>query len=151
VRNELRDLLTTARAQSVPITVVGAERDNEWNIYCEQLEPFVRQEFPVRYLNEREIEDLIGLLERHNALGLLKDRAPEDRVYAFTHSAERQLLVALHEATLGIPFEEIVVDEFLRIEPAVARSLYLDICALHQFGAPVRAGLLSRASGIGFR
>ena len=28
--------------------------------------------------------------------------------------------------------------------------MYLQICALHQFGAPVRAGLISRASGIGF-
>lgn len=150
VRNELRDLLQASRARSIPISVVGAERDNEWNIYCEQLEPFVRQEFPVRYLNEREIDELLGLLERHNALGLLKDRSPGDRIYAFTKSAERQLLVALHEATLGVPFEEIVVDEFRRIEPAVARNLYLDICALHQFGAPVRAGLVSRASGIGF-
>ena len=150
VRNELRDLLQASRARAIPLTIIGAERDNEWNIYCEQLEPFVRQEFPVRYLNEREIEELLGLLERHNALGLLTDRAAEDRVYAFTKSAERQLLVALHEATLGLPFEEIVVDEFRRIEPPVARSLYLDICALHQFGAPVRAGLISRASGIGF-
>ncbi|MEE9246743.1 MAG: hypothetical protein V3U63_11145, partial [Gemmatimonadota bacterium] len=150
VRNELRDLLQASRARSIPLSVVGAERDNEWGMYCEQLEPFVRQEFPVRYLNEQEIDELLGLLERHNALGMLKDRAPEDRVYAFTKSAERQLLVALHEATLGVPFEEIVHDEFRRIEPEVARSLYLDICALHQFGAPVRAGLISRASGVGF-
>lgn len=150
VRNELRDLLQASRARAIPLSVVGAERDNEWNIYCDQLEPFVRQEFPVRYLNEREIDDLLGLLERHNALGLLKDRAPQDRIYAFTKSAERQLLVALHEATLGIPFVQTVVDEFRRIEPAIARSLYLDICALHQFGALVRAGLISRASGIGF-
>jgi len=150
VRNELRELLQASRARSIPLSVIGAERDNEWNIYCEQLESFVCQEFPVRYLNESEIENLLGLLGRHNALGLLKDRSTEDRVDAFTKSAERQLLVALHEATLGLPFEEIVVDEFHRIEPAVARALYLDICALHQFGAPVRAGLISRASGIGF-
>lgn len=150
VRNELRELLQASRGRSIPLSVVGAERDNEWSIYCEQLEPFVRQEFPVRYLNEQEIDELLGLLERHNALGLLKDSSPEDRVYAFTKSAERQLLVALHEATLGVPFEEIVVDEFRRIEPAVARGLYLDICALHQFGAPVRAGLVSRASGVRF-
>ena len=31
-----------------------------------------------------------------------------------------------------------------------AQSLYLQICALHQFGAPVRAGLISRVSKIGF-
>ncbi len=150
VRDELRKLLEISRSQSIPLSIVGAERDNEWNIYCEQLEPFLRQEFPVRYLSEREIEELLSLLEQHNALGLLQNLDPENRVRKFVEGAERQLLVALHEATLGIPFEEIVVDEFRRIEPAVARNLYLDICALHQFDAPVRAGLISRASGIRF-
>ena len=150
VRNELRDLLQEARSRSVPISIIGAERDNEWNIYCEQLEPFVRGDFAVRYLNEQEIIELLDLLKLHNALGFLRSLDPEARVRKFIDAAERQLLVALHEATLGIPFEDIVVDEFRRIEPEVARNLYLDICALHQFGAPVRAGLISRASGIRF-
>ena len=150
VRNELQELLQASQSQHIPLSVVGTERDNEWNIYCEHLERFVCQEFPVRYLNEAEIKKLLTLLERHNALGLLKNLAPEDRVRKFIEGAERQLLVALHEATLGIPFEDIVVDEFQRIEPVIARSLYLDICALHQFDAPVRAGLISRASGVGF-
>lgn len=150
VRDELEDLLVASRVRTIPLSVVGSERDSEWNIYCEQLEPFVRQEFPVRYLNEHEINDLLALLEDHQALGALKDLAPQERILAFTESAGRQLLVALHEATLGIPFEEIIVDEYERIEPVLARSLYLDICALHQFGAPVRAGLISRASGVEF-
>ena len=140
VRNELRDLLHAARSRKIPIAVIGAERDNEWNIYCDQLEQFSRQDFPVRYLSEREIVELIGLLERHNALGLLKDRSPPDRLKAFLDVAERQLLVALHTVTLGVAFEEIIVDEYRRIIPDAARAIYLDICALHQFGAPVRAG-----------
>ena len=150
VRNELRELLERAQSRLVPLSVVGAERDNEWNIYCEQLEQFLSQEFPVRYLNEQEIRALLRLLERHDALGLLRESAFEDRVLKFVEAAERQLLVALHEATLGVPFEDIVVDELRRIQPDVARSLYLDICALHQLGVPVRAGLISRASGIRF-
>ena len=150
VRNELHELLRTARSRSLPISVVGAERDNEWNIYCEKLEPFVSQEFPVRYLSEREIRELLHLLEKHDALGMLRELSLEERVGKFIERAGRQLLVALHEATLGKPFEDIIVDEFRRIEPETARNLYLNICALHQFGAPVRAGLISRASGIGF-
>ena len=150
VRIQIRELLYAARARKLPITVIGTERYNEWNIYCEQLEPLVQQEFAVRYLSEREITALLELLERHGSLGVLHDQTPKARTEAFTKGAERQLLVALHEATLGVPFEEIVVDEYRRIEPASARGLYLDICALHQFGAPVRAGLISRASGVGF-
>ena len=150
VREELNGLLRAARARSVPLTVIGAERDNEWNIYCEHLEPFVCLDFPVRYLSRREINNLLGLLEKYDALGMLKRLSFEERVEEFVERAGRQLLVALHEATQGKPFEDIVVDEFRRIEPETARDLYLNICALHQFGAPVRAGLISRASGIRF-
>jgi tetratricopeptide (TPR) repeat protein len=71
-------------------------------------------------------------------------------VQAFVDRAKRQLLVALHETTLGKPFEEIVEDEYRQIEPEEARLLYLDICTLHQFGVGVRAGLISRVSGVRF-
>ena len=150
VRNELRELMVGARGRNVPLAIIGAERDNEWNVYCDQLEPFVRQEFPVRYLNEKEIGELVSLLERHNALGLLKERSSEERLQAFLDVAQRQLLVALHQVTLGVAFEDIVFDEYESIPSDVARALYLDICALHQFGANVRAGLIHRSSGINF-
>ena len=125
VRNELRELLVGARGRNVPLAIIGAERDNEWNVYCDQLEPFVRQEFPVRYLNEKEIGELVSLLERHNALGLLKDRSPEERLQAFMDVAQRQLLVALHQVTLGVAFEDIVFDEYESIpsDAATAQNL----------------------------
>jgi hypothetical protein len=150
VRREVRDVLRQSRARRIPLTVIGAERDGEWNTYCEPLETYLRQEFPVRYLSETEIKELLSLLERHNALGILKDASPADRFLAFAKRAERQLLVALHEATRGIAFEDIVLDEYEGIQSETAQRLYLSICALHQFGAPVRAGLISRTSGITF-
>ena len=150
LRNELRDLLSAARQRRMALSVIGAERDNEWHIYCEQLEPYVIQEFPVRYLSEPEIRSLVVLLEQHSALGLLESLSFERRVEKFVEGAERQILVALHEITLGQPFEDIVIDEYRRIEPPDARQLYLHICVLHQFGTPIRAGLISRLSGIRF-
>lgn len=149
-RDELKVLLERAKQQSLRLTVIGTERNNEWNIYCEELETFLCQEFSVGYLNRPEITKLLDLLEQHKALGSLEDFTRDERVRAFTKRAERQLLVALHEATLGIPFEDIILDEFKRIEPSIARSIYLDICALHQFGTQVRAGLISRTTGIKF-
>ena len=150
-RDELKVLLERARQQPLQLTVIGAERHNEWNIYCEELlERFLFQEFSVGHLNRQEIEELLDLLERHEALGLLENLTPDKRVEAFKKRAERQLLVALHEATLGKPFEDIVFDEFKRIEPPTARNIYLNICALHQFGVKVRAGLVSRTTGIRF-
>ena len=149
-RDELKVLLERAKQQSLQLTVIGAERHNEWNIYCEELERFLCQEFSVGHLNRQEVDGLLDLLERHEALGLLENLTPDERVTAFKKRAERQLLVALHEATLGKPFEDIVFDEFERIEPPTARNIYLNICALHQFGVKVRAGLISRTTGIRF-
>ena len=149
VRDELLELLKNNRDNGIPLTVVCAERENEWLVYCDFLVPFLTQEFTVDYLGRDEIVSLIALLERHHALGFLTNRSSVDRISAFEIRADRQLLVALHEATLGVPFEKIVLDEYEGI-PAGANELYLDICALHQFGTPVRAGLISRVSGITF-
>lgn len=148
--DDVRAFLRNCRAEALPVTVVGAERDNEWNIRCGDLDAYVSDEFPVRFLSEREIRELIELLETHRALGLLEQASPEERFDAFAKRAERQLLVALHETTLGRPFEEIVVDEYKGISPDEARLLYLDVCALNRLGVAVRAGLISRVSGIRF-
>jgi hypothetical protein len=64
--------------------------------------------------------------------------------------AGRQLLVALHEATLGIPFETILVDEFEHITPVEAQRLYLTVCVLNRLNVPVRAGFIARVHGIPF-
>jgi tetratricopeptide (TPR) repeat protein len=149
-RTELEHLLKSCRAIKLRVTIIGAERENEWHIYCDNLEQFLTQDFSVGYLSEAEISNLIAALERHRALGLLRELSPKERVDAFLKRAERQLLVALHETTQGLPFEQIILDEYNRIRPEDAKHLYLQICALHQFGAPVRAGLISRSTGIRF-
>jgi hypothetical protein len=93
---------------------------------------------------------LLVKLEEHNSLGVLNELTKEQRVQAFLQRAQRQLLVALHEATQGRRFEEIIVDEYNRVEPLEARQLYLDVCTLNRLGVGVRAGLVSRVSGIRF-
>lgn len=149
-RANIKQLLEEAKSVELPLTIVGAERENEWHIYCDALVPFLVQEFSVEYLSANEIDGMISVLDRHKALGLLQDKTREERIDAFKNRAQSQLLVALHEITLGTPFENIILDEYKRIYPTEAQQLYLEICALHQFGAPVRAGLISRCSGIRF-
>jgi tetratricopeptide (TPR) repeat protein len=102
-------------------------------------------------LSAKEVEDLLDRLERHKCLGQLEGRGRAEQVAAFMSEerADRQLLVALHELTRGYPFEKIVLDEYERV-PEKARRLYLDIATMHQFAVPVRAGTISRVSGIRF-
>ena len=104
----------------------------------------------MRYLSETNIKGLIGKLEKHGSLGYLERLSAENRVHELRHVHGRQLLVALLEATHGIPLMDIIAQEYHSIHPAEAKLLYLDICSLHRFGPPVRAGLISRIHNISF-
>ena len=147
---ELMGLLGFLADNTIPVTIVTAERDNEWNVRCGRLDEYVTQTYPLRNLSEPEIHTLLTKLENHGALGRLADLSYHQRVEEFLVRAERQLLVALHEATFGKSFEEIVRDEFDRIIPTEAQTLYMDVCTLNRLGIPVRAGLIARVSGIRF-
>ncbi|NTF55017.1 P-loop NTPase [Rhizobium rhizogenes] len=147
----LTSLLRHARANKLPLVVVGAERDSDWNTYCGDLErEFPGPELKVRYLSRREINGLLDLLEKHGCLGLLATETRDERIRQFETVAERQLLVALHQLTQGRPFEEVLRLEHQRVSPEQARQLYLDIATMHQYSVSARAGTISRISGISF-
>ena len=144
-------LINMSRKKDLPITILTAERINEWNVECGDLSGYVTEQYDLRYLNRTDIELLVGLLEKHKSLGPnLTKRTVEERVQEFEKRAGRQLLVALHEATLGVPFEDILIDEYENIYPQQAQKLYLTVCVLNRLGIPVRAGLISRVHNITF-
>jgi cold shock CspA family protein len=147
---DMISLMKTAKTRKLPITVIGAERSNEWNIECSQLEQHVSDFYDVRYLSHKEVLSLLEKLDQHKSLGILEQTSKENQIKAFEHKAGRQLLVALHEATQGDTFENILVDEFNNIEPELARSIYLTICTLNRIDVPVRAGIIKRLHGVAF-
>lgn len=149
--NKIEEILATARANNIPLTLVTAERRNEWSMFCQRLEKYSPTHFDVGKLSEREVSELLEKLEHFGCLGALEPLTPEDRRDRILKKLDRQLLVALHEVTRGKPFEDIVLDEFHRVSPPEAQQLYLDICTLHRFDVPVRAGAISRISRISFR
>ena len=146
---EVESLFRTIGKDGGRLTIIGAERINEW-FFCEHLSPLVTDEYELHYLSTDEIDRLLKLLEDKKSLGTLAPLNMEDRRKAFTERAGRQLLVALHEATLGKPFEEIVADEYHSIQPDRARQIYLSVCVLNRLNVPVRAGVISRIHEIPF-
>ena len=148
---DLCRLISYAKQKEVPITVISAERINEWNMSCDSLAPFVSDRFELQRLSETEIRTLVRLLEDHDCLGPnLKDKTEDQRVHEFVKVAGRHLIVALHEATTGPPLADILEDEYLKIRPTKARQLYLTVCVLNRLRTPVRAGLISRVHDIPF-
>lgn len=148
--DDISSIVSEFTRENLPLTIVTAERHNEWNVRCAPLDEFVSFDYSLRALSEREIHELLVKLEKHDALGRLKEFSYDERVSEFLERAERQLLVALHETTLGKPFEEIIEDEYERVVPVEAKTLYLDVCTLNRLSVGVRAGLISRISGVRF-
>ena len=148
---EIQQLAVEGLRRNLQLTIFTAERVNTWNMACEDLDQHLTGQYILRYLNHSEIERLVALLLLHRCLGERLERmSPGDRIHEFEERAGRQILVALHEATLGHPFEEILLNEFKEIEPDRARHLYLTVCALNRLNVPVRAGLISRVHGVPF-
>lgn len=148
--SDLLKLANLAKRDNFPLSVLLGARTNEWNVSGQEMDSLIRGEFELKDLTEREIDDLLGKLTTHKALGELASLTALQQREHFRLHVGRQLLVALHEATTGKPFEEIVFDEYEGITPIEAKVLYLDICSLHRLGVPVRAGLVSRVTGITF-
>jgi len=148
--DSIQNILQKARQDKMPITIIGAERFNEWNITCDSLDAFVTRDYELKYLSEKEIEVLIKLLADHDSLGHLQSLSFTQQKEEFSKRAGRQLLVALHEATLGKPFTDIVFDEYNSISSIRAKSLYLTVCIMHRLGVDTRSGLIHRVHGIPF-
>lgn len=148
--SDLKHLVSISNRRGGKLTIIASERTNEWNIECEELNTYVNEVYDVKYLKQNEIVGLIGKLSEHKCLGLLEGLTDKQRINAFEKKAGRQILVALHEATLGKPFEDIICDEFNNIEPSDARKIYQTICVLNRLDVPVRAGIIKRVHGVTF-
>ena len=150
-RAELDSLLHGLGTAASWLTIIGGARTNEWNVSPPTYQSLVTDEHTLPYLSDKELDLLIEKLETHRALRELERLSLTERRDALRRQrAGRQLLVALHEATSGLKFEEILHDEFARLTPNRLKTLYLAICFLNQFDVPVRAGLVSRRFGITF-
>ncbi len=150
IEADLVYILKKAKKEKIRLTIIGAERYNVWNTECADLSTYLTQSYQIKYLSDKEINDLINLLDRHQALYNLKNKSLEERVQAFSEKAGRELLVALYEATNGKPFEEIIFDEYKSISNVKAQSLYLTISIFHKIGTYARAGFISRVHNIPF-
>ena len=147
----IEEVAKMAKRESIPLTIVTAERNNEWNVACEKrLSGLVSDDFELHRFSEAELEKLLERLEKYEMLGFLEELSKEQRLHELQFALDRQILVMLHEVTLGKPFQEILVDEYNALVPKKAKELYLSVCALNQLGVKVRAGIISRLYAIPF-
>jgi energy-coupling factor transporter ATP-binding protein EcfA2 len=118
-----------------PILVLGI-RTNFSNRIDHFISPdtIIRKDFRIPDLNDTEIHHLIEKLDEHNLLGILKGKSEHQRFKEFKYRANRQILIAMKEATNGKSFGDIISDEFYGIQPAEAQILCLCIALNTELG-----------------
>lgn len=148
--NELFNFFKELGNESELITVILTARTNEWNMSKADLQSYVTDEYAVPDLSRNEITFLLKKLEDYHALGVLENKTLEERINSLRIHAGRQLLVALHEATLGIPFENILENEYNNLTSLEAKRVYISVCTMNRLNIPIRAGMISRLHKIPF-
>lgn len=76
-------------------------------------------------LSDTDIHAILETLETNNLLGELRKKKPAERVGVFREKAQKQILVAMREATKGYGFNDIIQDEYDKTEPGDAKLVYL--------------------------
>ncbi|MEY1032749.1 P-loop NTPase [Providencia stuartii] len=148
---EMTKFIEKSIAKKLKVTLITSERYNEWNMRCETLDELITDQYTLKYLSEHEISNLASALIKYDSLGpFLSKKTHSEICNELKDKHGRQLLVALHETTMGEPFEEIIVNEYSNIYPESARSIYLTVCVLNRLRVPVRAGLISRIHDVTF-
>lgn len=145
----ITSLLSKLDKEGIPVTIIGTASTSLLND-ADTLRSYIDDDYALSYLSEKEIEELIKKLTIHKSLGYLVNKSFADQKLELSEQAGRVLLVALHEATGGKNFEEIILNEYNNIADEKARSLYLTVAILHRLGSYARAGLISRVHDISF-
>jgi hypothetical protein len=147
---ELSEFLANATRGHLKITLVSTARVNEWEDTSEEFSYPSESRFELGLLSSEEIDRVLESLEKTGNLGALMGLNYQQRVRSRETLAQKQLLVALREATEGNDFDSIILDEFDRIPSDEGKSAYLAVSSLHWLGIPIRVELLRRVLGISY-
>jgi hypothetical protein len=130
----LTALTEAVRVSDRRTIIVAGERSNRSGRVMQRLTTFNKAEaFAVPNLSDHDVDALIDKLSQFNLLGKLAGKTRIEQRYEFAIRAEKQILVAMREATKGEPFDQIIESEFDSIESREAQVAYLAICLATSF------------------
>jgi hypothetical protein len=122
----LPDYLTAAKRSKLKHVFVIAGRTNQLHERLYQLSavcPVV--EIAMSELTIPDIDNVLDVLGRTQNLGYLANKTRNQQRQVFLDYADNQILVAMRRATFGPGFEDIIKDEFFKLEPLEAKMLYM--------------------------
>ena len=102
LRNKLKFIALVLRGSKVDHLIKSPLFDNSIQI----------KEFSTYKLTDNEINNILDLLEDQNLIGALKQKNRNEQINIFKDKSDRQLIVAMIEATSGKDFVEKICEEF---------------------------------------
>lgn len=125
---------TLANVDRPPI-ILFASRTNDFDRKIGKFTDNIKiHEVHIPRLRRKEIIAIIEKLEENSLLGRLQGLNSEQRIKEFEERADKQILVAMREATSGYGFDQILKDEFQTLVPDEAKILYLCVALATEAG-----------------
>lgn len=143
--SDIRLSVQRLREQKKPALFIIGSRLNEWRDAASSYRVI---EHIIEPLSDPEIRRLLLALSNANKLGVLGALTDEERFRAIKEKHQKEMLVALREATEGRSFDAIIQDEYYRIPDELSRHAYYNVCCFYQHGAYVRDNLLAELVGV---
>jgi tetratricopeptide (TPR) repeat protein len=120
--------------------IILGERLNEWRQSHMRLDGI---EFVIEPLSDGEIDRMLERLRASGALGALADLSPALQVSTIKSKHQKELLVAMREATEGRAFDAIIEDEYRNIGSDDGRRLYAAVSGFYRLRAYIRDQVLA--------
>lgn len=141
---EIRTLITHARENKLDVILVLGDRQNEL------LQSRIRggDLFVIQPLSDIEIESLIDFLSDNKELHKLEYLERSHQISAIKINYNREVLVAIREATEGKQFNAIIKDEYFGIQDTFSKNIYAIVSCFHQHSALLRTELLAELASV---
>ena len=142
--DNLRAIIQKFREAKISGMFLLGERLNEWR---QNVGALRGKEFLIEPLSDAEINRLLDFLGVHSALNRIENLTRELQFSAIKKNYNKELLVAMREATEGKDFDAILEDEYRGIGDDTSRLAYLIVCCFFQHGTYIRETLLAELVG----
>lgn len=137
ILHQLKNLIESCNRELdyLPIIVLSS-RTNYSNLFDHFVSNEIanKKNYKIPNLDDEEINNLISKLDTNNLLGVLKGLSESEKFKQFKYRANRQILIAMKEATNGKSFGEIIEDEFNDLKPNEVKILCLCVALCTEQG-----------------
>ncbi|HUX80432.1 MAG TPA: SIR2 family protein [Alphaproteobacteria bacterium] len=144
--DQLVEILKSGRLRKT--TIISAERENVWSKRTRhKLGAYSCKPIPVREFSEADAERIIDRIKLYGSWTILGQMSRKQRIVALIEGAQKQLLIALLEATYGRGFEQIIENDYATLSSNEERIFLLIVGVITERHCDAPISLVDRALG----